>query len=94
MSWDYLIDTAKNIALGAGAGLVYGLTGFWKNHKDETFDLVAFVKAGLVGAGVGFVASIFQMPIESTEALGLTAFLTMLVNSLYKGITAPVTKKK
>jgi hypothetical protein len=76
---------------GLGAGLVYGLTGYWKAKKEDDkteFDWKGFLWTVIPTAVIGFVAGFMNIPYEeiATGAFGLT--ITMIVKKLFGVATA------
>ena len=66
-------------AVGTG---VYGISGYWKNHAYDTFELKRFGVSVAYGAVIGFIAWISGQPINAISI----AFIAILAKNGYNGL--------
>ena len=82
-------EIVKNIAIGIGSGIVFGLLGYLKSAGEE-FDVKKFTQTLIVGAVVGGIGGYLGMsPEEAQEYLqtaGLYGGITTLVEYVKKSI--------
>lgn len=79
--------------------LVYGLTSYFKNSKEETFDLKAFLKTLLIGVFVGAVMYSqhfdYDVSLSFVTTNGfLMMLIDMIINNLFRRTPQLKTPKK
>ena len=83
------MEILKNILLGIGAGIVWGILGYLKS-PGESFDPYKFLQTvvigGIVGGIGGFLGMKPQETYEQMQAMGIYAGFTMLVEYIKKAI--------
>jgi len=73
------MEILKNVLLGLGAGLLFGLTGYLKSVGEE-FDVKKFCQSLIVGCVVGGIGGAMGMkPSEAQEYLQSTGLYTGIV---------------